>query len=345
MKPSIYHLGSEVVAKAKIPQLLHRLAYRNELSILMYHGIIESPLAVSDWCFVDENSFRMQIEYLKSHFDVISLAEAVGRIREGGIGHPTAVITFDDGYQNNFDVAFPISYKEEMPATIFLTTGLIDTNDTVWYCRLNLAISQTRRVLMEWDDFRYELSTRDLKARASAAIQGSLKKLTHSDLMARMRNVILELDSDPDCPIEIGSPFRMLSERAVSEMVSSGLVEFGAHGHHHAILSRLSDQGRFNEIRESIREVYELTGRPCRYFAYPNGRAEDYNVETIRDLETCGVEIGVTTISGPNGRMTPAMELRRYGIGSDVPIAEFQLIVHHFVSKLSRAMNYVGVSP
>ena len=188
MKPSIYHLGSEVVAKAKIPQLLHKMAYRNELSIIMYHGIIKSPLAVSDWCFVNENSFRMQIEYLKSHFDVISLAEAVGRIREGGINHPTAVITFDDGYQNNFDVAFPILYKEEMPATIFLTTGLIDTNDTVWYCRLNLAVSQTRRALMKWNDFRFELSTRDLKARASAAIQGSLKKLPHSQLMARVVN-------------------------------------------------------------------------------------------------------------------------------------------------------------
>jgi hypothetical protein len=59
-------------------------------------------------------------------------------------------------------------------------------------------------------------------------------------------------------------------------------------------------------------------------------------METIRDLETCGIQIAVTTISGPNKRMTPAMELRRYGVGANLPIAEFQLMVHHFISKFQK---------
>jgi peptidoglycan/xylan/chitin deacetylase (PgdA/CDA1 family) len=300
---------------------------------------------VTDWCFVDEISFSMQIEYLKKHFEIIPLSEAVERMRNGGIKRPAAVITFDDGYQNNFDVAFPILLRERIPATIFLTTGLINTNDTVWYCRVNLALSKTCKSSIEWGGFKFDLSTLDLKAEASVAIQDSLKKLEHLKLMATIRNIILELGDDPDCSIEIGSPFRMLDKNAIGEMATSGLIEFGAHTHQHAILSQLSDWERYNEIRQSIDTVYELTGRPCRYFAYPNGRAEDYNIETIRDLETCGIQIGVTTIPGPNNRMTPAMELRRYGIGADLFMAEFQLMVHHFFSKLSRAMTYVGASP
>ncbi len=333
-KTGIYNLGSELVAKSKIPQLCHRLAYRDELTIIMYHGIIRSPLDVSDWCFVDVGSFQRQIEYLKRHFEILSLSEAIGRMRNGGMKRPTAVITFDDGYQNNFDVAFPILCAERIPATIFLATGLMNTRDTVWYCRLNLALSQTQRGSIEWNGFKFDLSTLDSKAQASAAIQERLKELEPSQLTTAIRNIILELGGDPDCSIETGSPFRMLDQAAMSEMLASGLIEFGAHGHQHMILSRLSAQERFDEIRRSVDAIQDLTGRPCRIFAYPNGRVEDYDPQSIRDLKSCGIEMAVTTISGPNHRMTPVMELRRYGIGADLPMAEFQLKVHHFINKI-----------
>ena len=334
MLRSGYRLGSKLIAITKIPQLFHNLAYQDELTVIMYHGIIKDPLMVHDWCFVDEHSFHMQIEYLRKHFEIISLSEAVGRMGKGEIKRPTAVITFDDGYQNNYDVAFPILWREKIPATIFLATGLINTNDTVWYGRINLALAKTRRSSIEWNGFKFDLSTLNLKAKASAALQGSLKRLPHPQLMAEVSTVILKLEDDPEGSIGMGSSFRMLDKKAIGEMAASALIEFGAHTHHHAILSHLSSGERVNEIRQSIDTVYELTGHPCKYFAYPNGRAEDYDSETIKDLKTYGIQIAVTTISGPNDRMTPVMELRRYGIGADLPMAEFQLMVHHFINKM-----------
>jgi peptidoglycan/xylan/chitin deacetylase (PgdA/CDA1 family) len=333
MLRSFYRLGSQCMAAIGIPQLLHRLAYPDRLTVIMYHGITKDSLVVEDWCFVDEHSFRLQMDYLKKHFDIVFLSQAVERMGGEGIRRPTAVITFDDGYQNNFDVAFPILRKERIPATIFLTTGLINTDDTVWYGRLNLALSRTQRTHMEWNGFRFDLSRSDLKAKASAAIQESLKRLEHPKLIAAIRRMILELGDDPEGSITDGSPFRMLDKKAIGEMAASGLIEFGAHTHHHSILSRLFNGERENEIKQSIDVVYELSGYPCKYFAYPNGRVEDYNSETIKDLKAHGVQIAVTTISGPNDRMTPAMELRRYGIGANLPMAEFQLMVHHFIPK------------
>ncbi len=339
MLRTAYTLGSKLLAKTRVPQLFQSLAYRDELTILMYHGIIRDPLRVEDWCFVDEGSFSMQMEYLKKHFSIVSLSEAVRRMKNREITHATAVVTFDDGYQSNFDVAFPILCKERIPATIFLATGLMNTDDTVWYCRLNLALSTTQKDSMEWNGSRFDLSTLDLKARASAAIQDRLKKLEHPKLMATVRRMILELGDEPDRAIAIDSPFRMLNNKAIGEMAGSGLIEFGAHTHHHSILSHLSDGERESEIRRSIDAVYELTGQPCRYFAYPNGRVEDYSGEAIRDLKTCGIQAAVTTISGPNDKVTPVMELRRYGIGAHLPMAEFQLMVHHFYHKSFRFLS------
>lgn len=342
---SRYSLESKLAAKTKIPRLLHRLAYQDELTVIMYHGIIKEPLMVNDWCFIDEQSFRMQILYLKKHFEIISLSEAVERLRDGEIKRPTAVITFDDGYQNSYDVAFPILYKEKIPATLFLTTGLIDTNDTVWHCRLNLALSKTRRPYIEWNGFKFDLSTLNLRAKASTAIQDNFKELPHSQLMEGIRNVILKLGGDPDCSIEIGSPFRMLDKNAIGEMATSGLIEFGAHTHQHMILSRLSAEERLNEIRRSVDAIHELTGRPCKSFAYPNGRMQDYDPESIKYLNACGIEMAVTTISGPNDRSTPVMELKRYGIGSNLSMAEFQLMVHHFISKVKKGSNLIWHKP
>ena len=340
MKKGIaYTLGLNLIAKTKIPQLFQRLAYKDEITILMYHGIIKSPCIVDDWCFVDAVSFTKQIEYVEEHFEIVSLSEAVQRMSHGEIKRPTAVITFDDGYQNSYDVAFPILFKKKIPATIFLSTGFIQTNDTVWYCRLNLALSKTCKRTIRWNGFEFNLSTSDLKAKASAEIQEKLKTMPHLQLMSELRKIIMELNGDPDCPIEIDSLYRMLSLNAITEMVTSGLIEFGAHTHRHTILSKLADEERYHEIEQSINAVYELTGRSCRCFAYPNGRMQDYDMDIIKTLKACGIQIAVTTTEGPNDMMSPKMELRRYGIDPKMSMAEFQVMVHHLSFKIK---NLIG---
>src|SRR6266852_1601112 len=131
---------------------------RNQLIILMCHGVVQTPLKVYSSCFVDESSFRGQMKYLKKYFVVIPLSEAVERLRNGEIHQPTAVITFDDGLQNNHDVVFPILREAGLPATIFLPTELVNTNDTLWYCRLNLALSETNKPSLVWNGCSFDLS-------------------------------------------------------------------------------------------------------------------------------------------------------------------------------------------
>lgn len=319
-----------MISELGLPRLLHRTLLQDQVSIVVYHAVTRTPLKVHNWCFVDESSFRSQMRYLKKHFEVISLSEGVEQMRNGRIRRPTVVITFDDGFQNNYDVAFPILHEAGLPATIFLTTALVNTDDTVWFCRLNRALAKTSKPSLEWDGRRLDLSGPGAKAETAATIQATLKAFHHYQLLVELRRIILELGDAPDCPIEVGSPFRMLDHEAIAEMAASGLVEFGAHTQTHAILSHLSPEERHEEIVRAVTAVHELTGRPCELFAYPNGRAEDYDVDTIGTLEACGVRAAVTTIEGPNDAMTPVMELRRYGIGAHLSMANFRSKVHHY---------------
>ena len=111
-------------------------------------------------------------------------------------------------------------------------------------------------------------------------------------------------------------------------MARSGIVEFGAHTRSHAILSLLPPDERAAEVEESVREVSRLTGGACRLFSYPDGRAGDYDGDVKRTLTGAGVEAAVTSIGGSNQPTTPRLEMRRVGVGADMGLAEFRLLVH-----------------
>jgi peptidoglycan/xylan/chitin deacetylase (PgdA/CDA1 family) len=124
----------------------------------------------------------------------------------------------------------------------------------------------------------------------------------------------------------------MLEHKAVRIMVSSRLIEFGAHTHTHAILGLLSEEEQAREIRASLSSIEELTNRNCRFFAYPNGQPQDYNTTTMRLLRIHRIQAAMTGNPNPNDRTTPALELRRYGIGCDTTFAYFKLKVHHLIA-------------
>lgn len=279
-----------------------------------------------------EDVFRRQVEYIRKTFRVVPLYDGFVMMKKNMIREPALAITFDDGFQNNYDIAFPIIEEFELPATIFLVTGLINTDETVWFCKLNRAIAATKRPLLDWQNKRYSLDGQKNRTETSVSLQEYLKSLPHTKLVTELRKIIEELGDDADRPIEPGSPFRMLDSRSIDEMVKSGLVEFGSHTHSHAILSRLSLEERSKEILNSTKAVEEMTSRPCRLFSYPNGDKGDFDFESMRILESTGVEVGVTTIEGINNQRTPSLELRRYGVGGDTDFDRFRCLVHHFIT-------------
>jgi peptidoglycan/xylan/chitin deacetylase (PgdA/CDA1 family) len=286
------------------------------LTIFMYHAVVRSRLAVYHRCFIDEPDFRAQVEQLQKRYELLSLSEGAARLRAGSLAQPAAVVTLDDGFLNNYRVAFPILRAYGTPAAIFLVTGLIDTAGTVWYCQLHRALTATSRTAVAYGGRTYDLSSPDAKARASAAIAARLKRLDQTQLLAELQRICALLEVDPDEPLETDSPFRMLDGEAIAAMGASGLIEFGAHTASHAILSRLDPGQARAEIEPSVQAVRQMTGRPGGLFAYPNGSAADFTAGTIALLQTCGVHTAVTAIPGRNRASTPRLELKRYAIGA-----------------------------
>lgn len=325
----IKQVAISLLSMGPLPALLQRLRAANTVTILAYHCVIEKPLAFEDWCFLDKVEFEKQIKYLTSHFDVIPMSEAVNKLKTGSVDRPTAVITFDDGFQNNFTQAYPILQKYQAPATIYLVSSLIGSAQTVWFTRLIRGLSQTHIPELEWKGVAYPLKSPVQKKECSYALQALLKNFPADQLEAQLDQILKRLKVELNSDVEEGSPFRMLSNNEIEQMCDAGLIEFGAHTVNHTILSRLDSESQAEQIRKSIDAVGQMSRQSCNHFAYPNGGANDFNDASLSHLANHNVQSAVTMIPGSNDHQTPHLELHRYGIGSDTQFSRFKLMVHH----------------
>jgi peptidoglycan/xylan/chitin deacetylase (PgdA/CDA1 family) len=327
--PRARQAALRLMAATGLPRWLQRAFRAGDLAILTYHAVCRHLPAIDDWCFLSADAFRLQMEYLKRHVTVLPLEVAVARLRAGEVRGPTAAITFDDGFRNNHDVAFPILRALGLPATVFLNTGFTGTADTVWFCRLVHAFGATTASRLEWNGLNLSLESPGLREEASARVQTALKAFPQPRLREELARILRALGQASDQPFTPESPYRMLDGEAIAEMDGSGLVAFGAHTHTHAIVARLPRAEQEEEIGRSVQGVARLTGRPCRMFAYPNGGRDDYDPATLDILRSQGVELAVTMMPGANDRRTPLLELKRYGVASNMSMPVFQLRVHH----------------
>ena len=211
----------------KIPKIIRRGIAPNSLSIVTFHGIVDKPLPFQD-C---KSFFEKQLKYLKDNFEAVKFSNAIILLEENKIKGLMASINFDDGYQNNFSIAFPILEKLQLPATIFLTTHFVDSQETIWFCKLLLALANTKKKILEWDNDCYPILTSKEKTQTSTIVRKKLIDLPHPELLSEVDKIVQKLTGKRDLSISNESPFKILTIKQIRELKKSGLIEFGVHTH------------------------------------------------------------------------------------------------------------------
>ncbi len=301
-----------------------RLLLGRPLLILGYHSVVNTPLEVTDPCFTPAEQFLREMRKLAGlGYRFGDLAASVARLRERTLDRPTVCITFDDGLCGVFQSAFPVLRELRIPATVFLVTDLVDSSETLWYCRLLDALTRTTSTTLTWDGRTYDLSSRESRCTASWQLQVKLKKCKEPETARDLAAICESLGQSVQLPVAADSPFRMLTRPQIAEMAGSELISFGAHTARHTILTRTTRQDACEQIRRSLAAVAGFTGKACRSFSYPNGRPGDFNEETLSTLREEGVELAVTTCPGWNRPSTPPLKLRRVVVGEPNDEREF----------------------
>ena len=123
--------GYRLLASSGVTSLYWWLSQR-QLRILCYHGVCRDSIRAANWvpdCFVSLSAFEDQMRHLSSNARVLPLMEAMSRLRAGTLPPRSVCITFDDGYANNLQLAYPVLAKYGLPATIFLSSAYIESGE------------------------------------------------------------------------------------------------------------------------------------------------------------------------------------------------------------------------
>ncbi|WIG56975.1 MAG: hypothetical protein OJF61_002763 [Rhodanobacteraceae bacterium] len=247
--------------------------------ILMYHTIGDAELSV--------RQFEWQMRFLRDHFEPLSLGALVDRLQIGTTTGREVAITFDDGVQNHFTVAWPLLRAHRIPATFFVCPGLIESGDWLWRTELRMRLNvlgdalRTEVVrnagctatgieaIMEW--------TKGLPMEARRSFEREIKALT-ADF------------TPPQAEMDSHAPLTWEQLRQLDD----GLITIGSHTRTHPILPTLTEPMLQDEIAGSRLALEEKLDRSVDLFSYPNGA----NNPRVADVARRHYRAAVTTRQG-----------------------------------------------
>ncbi len=284
----------------KTPALLDAYWSTSRLTVLAYHRVADTSAA--DFQYYPPNvsatpeMFAWQMAYIREHFTVVDLAAVNDFLHRGKNLPPRPLlITFDDGYLDNYTHAFPVLKQYGFPAVIFLLTSRMDNPLPAWWDECAYYFHHTRRqaavlpLIGERD-----LSSPALRRAAREALMTQLKRVPEEEKLVALKQAGEALEVDPPGP----DLNLFLTWDHVRELVSAG-VACQPHTVTHPILARVKEDVQWREIVGSRDRIREETGQAITAFAYPNGGPGDYTVTTLHLLQEAGIETAFTLLPGP----------------------------------------------
>lgn len=242
---------------------------------------------------VSVKTFEMQLEAVAEKYSIVPLRDvAERRVRPTG---DQFVITFDDGYRDNYELAFPILEKRGLSATFFVVTGSIGMERPLWDWELATRLCAGTDVNeVEMGDVVFHRKTNEL---CHSFAKRVIKHLRSASL-EELEQVLEGLRNRPDHS-KGSEPTVCMTWGQVRTLDRKGM-EIGAHGVTHRSLSGLAHADAIHEIVESKRAVEENINGPCRHFAFPFGSTQDYNEGLLRAVGETGFQTCMLNVHGYN---------------------------------------------
>jgi peptidoglycan/xylan/chitin deacetylase (PgdA/CDA1 family) len=243
------------------------LMFHRVLGEVDYHRTHSLPGIV-----VREHTFRELLEHIARRCELVDL-------RAANPGKPSrrlkVAVTFDDGWSDNYTVAFPIVRSLQIPITVFVCPGLVGKNSPFWPEQV---IALLKAVKPRTGSREVTELVENLKHASSELRERYLMELTEQ---ARQQGKCVKAETTDG----------LLSWPQIKEMAQAG-IRFGSHTQTHQILTTVEGDKAHEEVLGSKAAIESMLGKPCAVFAYPNGNR---SAETRRILAGAGFELAVTT--------------------------------------------------
>jgi peptidoglycan/xylan/chitin deacetylase (PgdA/CDA1 family) len=211
-----------------------------------------------------------------------------------GSHRPQVVLTFDDGYLDNYTEAYPVFLQEGVPATIFLVTDYVDGLGRFWWDRLDKRLVALKASTVRADGRVHRLDTAQAREKFRNYVSRRYCQLPTNPADSFIGSVLEQLPTSSD---ELEACPAVLSWPQIREMHANG-IHFGSHTVTHPILSRAPVPRVREELTRSRDAIQQQLGRPVNLLAYPRGQRADVNAR-VQQLASCaGYSAAFSSIPG-----------------------------------------------
>ncbi|HEY1901989.1 MAG TPA: polysaccharide deacetylase family protein [Terracidiphilus sp.] len=289
--------------------LLSQLPERDTFLVLNYHriGNADEDLFDRGVFSATADEFDDQIAYLKKHVSLLTLEEALSFV-DGTSKDKTrrcrVLVTFDDGYLDNYNSAFPILRSHGVQGVFFLVTSMVGSCHVPWWDQIAylLKTARRRRFSLHYPtDLIIDLDANGLGETMDAVLK-AYKRPENSDPARFMRELAEETKGD-----EPSGTFRRFLNWDEAREMSRGGMAMGSHTHSHPVLSQLSPDRQCGELSESRAILEQQLGIAVDALAYPVGHKASFSAQTQRVAQEAGYRVAFSHYGGANmrGRTSP----------------------------------------
>lgn len=271
------------------------------LSILTYHHVCDPD---PDYRFdpetadVTPDQFRRHMQLVKRHFTVIGIDELLAALDGAKLPPNPCLVTFDDGYRSNLDVALPVLRDLGMRAVFFIATSFVSERRLYWWDRVAYIVATSTRPKLELSYPRP--MTVDLGDKAAA--RAVLVKVIKDEQGLDLERYLLEATSAAGVawPRDIERALAdelIMTWDDVRKMRDAGM-DIESHSRGHRVLQTLDAAGLRDELDGARADLARELGRPARVIAYPVGRTIVPYPKVREAVAAAGYRCGLTNASG-----------------------------------------------
>lgn len=301
---------------------------KNLLRILVYHRVRtpQSENILSDPSLISATpqQFEQQIRYVQKNYHLLSIIDLIRAIESRDPLPPQSLmITFDDGYHDFLDTAWPILERYQIPSLLFLATGFLSSeNQLYWWDQLYQGIFKTRLTRLNLTSMgSFQLENIQQKWGAFNELKRQISARCNDHAMQLFIQIMNELDVIPQ------TTGLLLNWNEVRYLQDCG-CSLAAHTRHHPILSHLTAENALQEIRDSQEDIYRELGTTLPVVAYPSGHSRDCNDKLTPLLRENGIILGMSSIPGINFfPQCDLLRLKRIGLSPRVNMTIFKWVL------------------
>ncbi len=260
---------------------LRRLMTVTSPTVLVYHGVPRNGLRFS------ADDFARQLDFLKANFDLISFGAIENRRSRSA--RIQVLLTFDDGFRNNAEVAAPLLRERGIPAIFFVCGPPPQRSCGLWFAYLQMLDRYFTGDVLTFRDETYDL-TQDRRAASLAKLRARLLALRpHPSAMYEAMENELPAITGFTTAEQRADEWDVMSEDQIGELASDPLFTIGAHTVDHPFLTLCEFAEAQRQLAANKQWIETLTGRPCQVMAYP---VSDYSAEVLRLTAEAGFNWG-----------------------------------------------------